>query len=226
MLKNGPQFDTFAVNILSLRDKYSILFFLFLLIPVLVSGQADSLEQKKESIPERVYLLQKVNRNGETLPEAEIKEVSVVAHSKSGARKAQSEYRKYERLIFNLKLVYPYALIVRSRLAQVNDELAGLKSDKDRRKYVKNVEKEVLNEYEDEISEMTITQGRLLIKLIDRETQNTSYDLIRQYRGGLTAAFWQGIARIFGTNLKEEYDPYGEDAMIEYILRDIEAGAL
>jgi hypothetical protein len=226
MLKNGPQFDTFAVNILSLRDKYSILFFLFLLIPVLVSGQADSLEQKKDSIPERVYLLQKVNRNGETLPEAEIKEVSVVAHSKSGARKAQSEYRKYERLIFNLKLVYPYALIVRSRLAQVNDELAGLKSDKDRRKYVKNVEKEVLNEYEDEISEMTITQGRLLIKLIDRETQNTSYDLIRQYRGGLTAAFWQGIARIFGTNLKEEYDPYGEDAMIEYILRDIEAGAL
>ena len=226
MLKNGPQFDTFAVNILSLRDKYSILFFLFLLIPVLVSGQADSLEQKKDSIPERVYLLQKVNRNGETLPEAEIKEVSVVAHSKSGARKAQSEYRKYERLIFNLKLVYTYALIVRSRLAQVNDELAGLKSDKDRRKYVKNVEKEVLNEYEDEISEMTITQGRLLIKLIDRETQNTSYDLIRQYRGGLTAAFWQGIARIFGTNLKEEYDPYGEDAMIEYILRDIEAGAL
>jgi hypothetical protein len=200
--------------------------FFSLLITSLVSGQADSLEQKKDSIPERVYLLQKVNRNGETLPEAEIKEVSVVAHSKSGARKAQSEYRKYERLIFNLKLVYPYALIVRSRLTQVNDELAGLKSDKDRRKYVKNVEKEVLNEYEDEISEMTITQGRLLIKLIDRETQNTSYDLIRQYRGGLTAAFWQGIARIFGTNLKEEYDPYGEDAMIEYILRDIEAGAL
>lgn len=200
--------------------------FFSLLITSLVSGQADSLEQKKDSIPERVYLLQKVNRNGETLPEAEIKEVSVVAHSKNGARKAQSEYRKYERLIFNLKLVYPYALIVRSKLAQVNDELAGLKSDKDRRKYIKNVEKEVLNEYEDEISEMTITQGRLLIKLIDRETQNTSYDLIREYRGGLTAAFWQGIARIFGTNLKEEYDPYGEDAMIEYILRDIEAGAL
>ena len=200
--------------------------FFSLLITSLVSGQADSLEQKKDSIPERVYLLQKVNRNGETLPEAEIKEVSVVAHSKSGARKAQSEYRKYERLIFNLKLVYPYALIVRSRLEQVNDELAGLKSDKDRRKYVKNVEKEVFDEYEGEISDMTITQGRLLIKLIDRETQNTSYDLIRQYRGGLTAAFWQGIARIFGTNLKEEYDPYGEDAIIEYILRDIEAGAL
>jgi len=73
---------------------------------------------------------------------------------------------------------------------------------------------------------MTITQGRLLIKLIDRETQNTSYELIRQYRGGLSAAFWQGVARIFGTNLKEEYDPYGEDALIELIIINIEAGLL
>ena len=74
--------------------------------------------------------------------------------------------------------------------------------------------------------DMTITQGRLLIKLIDRETQNTSYTLIRQYRGGLSAAFWQGIARIFGTNLKDEYDPYGEDALIEMIVNDLEDGRL
>jgi hypothetical protein len=73
---------------------------------------------------------------------------------------------------------------------------------------------------------MTITQGRLLIKLIDRETLNTSYDLIRQYRGTFSAAFWQSIARIFGTNLKEEYDPYGEDAVMEIILNEIESGNL
>ena len=73
---------------------------------------------------------------------------------------------------------------------------------------------------------MTITQGRLLIKLIDRETQNTSYELIKQYRGFLSAAFWQGIARIFGSNLKAEYDHFGEDALIELIVRDIEAGWL
>ncbi len=206
-------------------EKGAYIFF-FLLITSLVSGQTDSSMQRKDSIPDREYLLQKVNRNGETLPEVEIKEVTVVAHPKSGNRRVQADYRKYQRLVFNLKLVYPYALIVRSKLAQVNDELSLLKSDKDRRKYIKNVEKEVLDQYEGEISEMTITQGRLLLKLIDRETQNTSYDLIRQYRGGLSAAFWQGIARIFGTNLKEEYDPYGEDALIEFIVRDIEAGIL
>jgi hypothetical protein len=200
--------------------------FFTLSIPLLVSGQADSINKTQDTIPGRVYLLQKVERNGETLPEVEIKEVSVMAHSKSSAaRKTNSDYRKYTRLLYNIKLVYPYAVIVRSKLSQVNDELSQIKNDKDRRKFMKNVEKEVLDKYEGEISELNITQGRLLIKLIDRETQNTSYDLIRQYRGGLTAAFWQGIARLFGTNLKEEYDPYGEDAIIEFVVRDIEAGA-
>jgi hypothetical protein len=206
--------------------KRGTVIFFSLLITSLVSGQVDSARQKNDSTSGRIYLLQKVNRNGETLPEVEIKEVSVVAHSRSGARKAQSEYRKYERLISNLKLVYPYAIIVRSKLAEVNENIEQLKSDKERRKYIRDVEKEVFNQYEGDISEMTITQGRLLLKLIDRETQNTSYDLIRQYRGGLKAAFWQGIARIFGTNLKEEYDPFGEDAVMEYIVRDIEAGQI
>jgi hypothetical protein len=74
--------------------------------------------------------------------------------------------------------------------------------------------------------QMTITQGRLLIKLIDRETQNTSYDLIKDYRGKFSAAFWQSIARIFSTNLKEEYDPYGEDALIEILIFEIESGRI
>ena len=79
---------------------------------------------------------------------------------------------------------------------------------------------------EDDVRDMTITQGKLLIKLIDRETLNTSYELIKQYRGGFSAAFWQSIARIFGTNLKAEYDPYGEDAIMEIILQEIETGKL
>ena len=98
--------------------------------------------------------------------------------------------------------------------------------EKDRREFLKNVEKEILDEFEDDARNMTITQGRLLIKLIDRETQNTSFELIKQYRGFLSAAFWQGIARIFGSNLQAEYDPFGEDALIELIVRDIEAGWL
>jgi len=102
----------------------------------------------------------------------------------------------------------------------------GMPDEKDRKNYIRQLEKDVFAEYEDDIQEMTITQGRILIKLIDRETKNTSYELIKKYRGGLSAAFWQGIARIFGTNLKEEYDPYGKDILIELILQDIEMGLL
>lgn len=186
-------------------------------------GQKDSLKNVNDTLPERPYLLQKVEREGVTLPEVEIKEVTVVAHPRAARR---SEYRKYERLINNVKKVYPYALIVRQRLWQVNEELKSITDEKERKNYMKDVERDVFTEYEDDMRKMTITQGKLLIKLIDRETQNTSYTLIRDYRGKFSAAFWQGIARIFGTNLKEEYDRFGDDALIELIIQEIDAGRL
>ena len=198
--------------------------FFFSLLSLLVSGQADTAGQKRDTTQGRAYLIQKVNRNGETLPEVEIKEVTIIPPTKSEARKNKVEYKKFTRLMYNVRVVYPYAVIVRSRLSSVNQELFMLKDDKERKKYIRDFEKQIFDQYSGEISDLTITQGRILIKLIDRETQNTSYDLIKQYRGGLTAAFWQSIARIFGSNLKAEYDPYGEDAEIEAIVKDIEAG--
>ena len=175
-------------------------------------GQVDSLKQINDTIPGRSFLLQKVKRDGVTLPEVEIKEVTVLAHPTITKKR---DFRKYERLVYNLKKVYPYALMVRKKLNKVNEDLMNVKSEKERKDYLRSVEKDVFAKYEGDMREMTMTQGRLLIKLIDRETQNTSYTLIKDYRGKLAAAFWQGIARIFGTNLKEEYDPYGDDALIE-----------
>jgi hypothetical protein len=199
------------------------LFLGFFLFITDISAQSDTLKHKSDTLPGKFYLLQKVKRDGITMPEVEIKEVRVIAPPPP---EKKSEYRKYERLVLNIKRVYPYAVIVRYRLTQVNEDLKNIKSEKERKEYLKTVEKSVFADYEDDIQQMTITQGRLLIKLIDRETQNTSYELIREYRGKLSAAFWQGIARMFGTNLKEEYDGYGDDALIELIIRDIEAGIL
>jgi hypothetical protein len=193
-----------------------------LFITVEAWGQNDSVKSRNDSLPDRFYLLQEVERNGVTMPEVEIREVTINARP---SRARRSEYRQYERLIANIKKVYPYALMVRVKLSQVNEELENI-PDKNRKKYLKEVEKDVFGEYEDDIRDMTISQGRILIKLIDRETQNTSYTLIREYRGKFSAAFWQGIARFFGTNLKEEYDPYGEDALIEAIIKEIDAGRL
>jgi hypothetical protein len=204
-----------------LRIIFSILFSLIILETA--SAQTDTAGFKTDTLPQNYFLLHTRERDGLNLPEIDLKEVIIIGRPSNSKK---FPYRRYERMIYNLKKVYPYGLIVRSRLEQVNKELLSIQDDKERRKFLKGVEKDVFGEYEDEVRDMTITQGKLLIKLIDRETQNTSFELIRQYRGGFSASFWQGIARIFGTNLKAEYDPYGEDAVMEIILQEIEAGKL
>jgi hypothetical protein len=194
-----------------------------LLFSSLASGQKDSIVSRRDTLPENFYKLHEVNRNGTKLPEIEIREVEIRAHP---TRAQKREFRQYEKLVSNIKKVYPYALIVRVKLASVNEELKNIPDERDRKRYLKEVEKDVFKDYQGDIEDMTITQGRLLIKLIDRETQNTSYELIREYRGKFSAAFWQSVARLFGSNLKDEYDPYGEDALIEMIINEIEAGRL
>ena len=188
-----------------------------------LSGQTDTIKQLNDTLPENYYRLHSVEREGISLPEINIKEVVIVGRPSTGKK---FPFYRYQRLIYNLKKVYPYALVVRARLGSINEGLENISDERDRKKYLRQVEKDIFGEYEDDVRDMTITQGKLLIKLIDRETLNTSYELIRQYRGNFSAAFWQGIARIFGTNLKAEYDPFGEDAVMEIILKEMEAGNL
>ena len=204
-----------------MRIQFTIL--LFLGISISVSGQTDTNSFISDTLTENYYKLHSVERDGISLPEINIREAVIIGRPSTSKK---FPYWKYERLVNNLKKVYPYALVVRARLEQINAALENIPDDKQRKKYLRQIEKDVFGEYEDDIRDMTISQGKLLIKLIDRETLNTSYELIRQYRGGFSAAFWQSIARIFGSNLKAEYDPYGEDAIMEIILREIEAGKL
>jgi len=188
-----------------------------------LAAQEDSAILKYDTLPGEVFILRETDRGGVVLPEMEIKEVTIVGRVSKGR---QYPYARYERLVYNLKKVYPYSLVVREKLAEVNYELERIPGDREKKKYLRDIEKDVFKEYEDDVRKLTITQGRLLLKLIDRETRNTSFVLIQQYRGNFSASFWQAVARIFGTNLKEEYDPAGEDALIERIVLDIEAGFL
>jgi len=194
-----------------------------LLGTALASAQKDTVFHRVDTLSDRFYLLQNVERNGEKLPEIEIKDVTIL-----GKRKLFEgfQYWRYERLVYNVKKTYPYALIVREKFKEVNATLQKMPDDKTRKDYLKDIEKQVFHDYEADMREMTISQGKILIRLIDRETNITSYDLIKQYRGKISASFWQGIARIFGTNLKEAYDPYGDDLLIENIISEIDAGRL
>ena len=204
-----------------MRFFFSIILYLGFL--VIVTGQTDTSLHKIDTLPGNYYGLHSVKRDGISLPEIDIKEVVIIGRPASGKK---FPFYRYQRLIYNLKKVYPYSQVVRAKLGAVNAELEKISDERERKKYLRQFEKDIFGEYEDDVRDMTITQGKLLIKLIDRETMNTSYDLIRQYRGTFSAAFWQSIARIFGTNLKAEYDPYVEDAVIEIILNEIESGNL
>jgi hypothetical protein len=104
--------------------------------------------------------------------------------------------------------------------------LGQVENERERRKILKELENEINEKYGDELKKLTFSQGKILIKLIDRETGNTSFDLVKDLRGNFLAFFYQSFARVFGYNLKVEYDPAGEDRNIEIIVRMIENGVI
>ncbi len=136
------------------------------------------------------------------------------------------DQKKYDKLVRDIKRVYPFAKAVGQEVERVNPLLEKL-PQKERKKYMREYEKALFKQYEPELKKLTLSQGKLLIKLIDRECERSSFDLIREYRGGFTAFFWQGFARILGANLKEDFnDTKSEDAMINRIIILIENGQL
>ena len=118
------------------------------------------------------------------------------------------------------------AKLAKEKLAEMDAHIATLHTDQERRKYVNQMEDELFSEYEDDLKKLTFTQGRLLIKLIDRETGDTTYEWVKELKGSVPAFFWQALARIFGSNLKTEFDAAGQDRLINDIILMIEAGMI
>ncbi len=139
---------------------------------------------------------------------------------------SRSEEMRYYRLVQNVKRAYPYAHLAGRKLREYEVFLSAMESESERRRALRDIEKEILDQFEDDLKSLTRTQGLILIKLIDRETSHTSYDILRDFRGLVSAVFWQSLARIFGYNLRTQYDPNGEDRLIEEIVLMIEAGLI
>ena len=132
-------------------------------------------------------------------------------------------YRRYSRLVQKIRKVYPFAIDAAKELEKYNELFEKAETDKERRKYVRKVEGELFAKHEDELRRFTISEGRYLMLLVDRETGNTSYSIIKEVKGGIPAVFWQGIARIFNNDLREKYDPFYNHYVIEQIVLMIEA---
>jgi hypothetical protein len=183
-------------------------------------GAASALSAQ-EVQKEHAVITRGVIEGNDTLPLVELPEVSVY-------ERRDFEYlylkRRYRRMIRNVKKAYPYARIAAEELKALDDHLLTIKSEKEQKAYINQAEKDIMKRFEKDVRKLTVTQGIILVKLIDRETGRTSYQVIKELKGGFTAFFWQGIARIFGNNLKTEYDPEKRDKVMEDIVLGIEAG--
>ncbi len=161
--------------------------------------------------------------DGDTIPNVSIEEVVIFPRL---IFKNRYRARRYRKLIRDVKRAYPYAIYAKNKLDQMEHEFQNLTTEKERKKYVKTIEKQLMDEFGKELKKLTITQGRILLKLIDRETGNTSYALLKDLRGTVSAVFWQTIARLFGSDLKSQYDPKGDDFLVERVVRLIETGQI
>lgn len=192
---------------------FMLIFFALTLLSKCARSQSDS---------EGIVMIAEVF-HGDTFPVKYMPYVEIVAE-RTFATKAQR--KRFNRLQYNVKKMYPYAKLAGDLLKKYEAELNGLDSERARKNYYKRIEDELKKEFDGEIRKMSTSQGRILIKLIDRETGDTSYEIVQEFRGNVSAFFWQSLSKMFGQDLKSGYDPNGEDKDIESIVQLIEAGAI
>ena len=167
--------------------------------------------------------MQVVRIDEDSLPHINLSQIDIFGKAQF---KSRHEEQQYWRLVMRVKKVYPYAKEAARLYEKYQVEVPPDAKGRERRAYVRKAEDELMELYGPKLKQMSITDGRILIKLIDRETHNTSYELIDDVKGSVPAILWQGVARVFGNNLKAQYDPYGEDRQIEMIIYFIEMGLI
>jgi hypothetical protein len=169
--------------------------------------------QEKRALPRVVY-------GNDTILHSWLPEVLVV-----GKRRFPTKYyrqqRRLARLEYNVRKVYPYARTAAMKISDIEKKLSNIKTKSDKKEILKKEYKQLMKTFKAPLMRLSITQGRILIRLIYRETNHSSFTHIKEYRGVTNAYFWQSIALLFGHNLKASYDPLGEDAEIEAIVQKI-----
>lgn len=161
--------------------------------------------------------------DGDTIPMIDLSEVHIY---RKDINTNSAEARKFDRLVQNVKRVYPYAKLAGIKFNEYSILLANIKSEKAKKAMMKKAQSELEVQFGNDLKTLTFSQGKILLKLVDRQTGNSSYELLQEFRGRFVAFFWQSFARIFGYNLKMVYDPLGEDKDIELIVLMIENGTI
>jgi hypothetical protein len=199
------------------RLTYRLLFILFFgLSANFVLAQSDTSKWG----PNDTIIVSAIIYNGESMP---YKELDMVYVSNLSQDKLAKYIEAYNRLRNAVYVTYPYARTAGNTLNNVNDHLEGI-SKSERKKYIKTREKELKEQFADPLSNLSVYQGKVLMKLINRQTGNNCYSIIKEYKGGVNARLYQTVAFFFGSSLKQDYDVVHDatDRQIETIVKEID----
>ncbi len=194
---------------------------ILLLISVNVPAQEPASPNIRMTIPEGH--VRGVIDGKDTIPFVRLPNIYVFPELKF---KNEKERQKYNKLVRDVKRTLPYAKLIYETLIETYEYIETLPDEKAKKKHLKRMEKELFKEYKPELKKMSLSQGKLLIKLVNRECNQTSYDLAKAFLGSFRAGFWNLFAGMFGASLKSEYDPTGKDAMTERVVLLVECGAI
>lgn len=197
---------------------------LFILSFFLLMGSSLKAQEKKSNAlsEKSVFLTPMCIYQGDTIPYVKLPNVYIF---KPLNFKNKRQARQYNKLVRDVKKVLPIAKEVNSLVIETYEYLMTL-PEKERPKHIKAVEKSLKEQYTPRLKKLSLSQGKLLIKLVDRETSSTGYELAKAFLGSFRAGFYQAFAALFGASLKKEYDPTGDDALTERVILLVESGQI
>jgi hypothetical protein len=185
------------------------------LLPVLFTTEAGAQTGELDTV--RVYAM--IDPNGDTIPYSILPPVAVFTQLTREQKKYWAEWTRLRNAVY---VTYPYAIAASKIMNEINVKLVNVDNRKERRRIIHAREKELKREFTDKLTKLSVYQGKVLMKLINRQTGNNCYEIIEEYKGFMSAAFWQGVAFVFGSNLKQAYDASGKDRDMEKIVRDVQ----
>ncbi len=189
-----------------------------------LSNTADAQDTANDTIQVAMYV--KIDRayyQGDSIPNMTLHEFYKTAPK---TFKNERQRNKYNKLVRDVRYVFPYAKLTRQILIETHDYLETIEDEKEKKRHIKAVEKGIRKQYEPTVRKITKTQGKLLVKLIDRECGQTSFEMIKAFLGPVKANMYNVLSTLFGNNLRKHYDPEGEDREIEQIVRKVESGQI
>jgi Domain of unknown function (DUF4294) len=183
---------------------------------LLIAGCTTTFAQTPQN---DTILTQAVIYGDDTLEAKQLDNVFFYSRMNEATMTAKAKWTRLRNAIY---VTFPYAKRAGAVMNDINVKLEGVSGKSDRKSYIKSREKELKKEFTDPLTNLSVYQGKVLMKLINRETHNNCYEIIKEYKGGLTARVWQTVAFFFGSNLKQPYNAAGDDAEMEKIVQEVE----